>query len=123
MLKEPGSSVRAVLYGSVAEPRLAGHFAVDDPIARQLQLIVKMAQAPNRAGTTLRMTKVAGPPANLARDRALTAQIAQQDHAKLRSIHGEPRRQALFEHALLGARKCLRFICEEGPPRVGRDRR
>jgi ABC-2 type transport system permease protein len=77
ILKEPQTSVRAVLYGSLDDPRLAGKFAWDDPLARQMRLIVKNAQAPDRDGPPLKMVRTAAPSGNLVRDRALTAQIGQ----------------------------------------------
>ena len=77
ILKEPETSVRAVLYGSLDDPHLAGKFAWDDPLARQMRLIVKNAQDPERRGPELTMVRTAAPSGNLARERALTAQIGQ----------------------------------------------
>lgn len=78
ILKEPGTSVRAVLYGSLAHPRLAGNFAADDPVARQMRLIVSNAQAPEQESARLELVRTAGAPSgNLAGSRALTAQGGQ----------------------------------------------
>ena len=77
ILKEPRTSVRAVLYGSFEEPRLAGKIGREDPVARQMRVIVRNAQSPERDGPTLQMVRTSAPSGNLVRDRALTAQIGQ----------------------------------------------
>src|SRR5687767_7412798 len=69
ILKDPQTSVRAVLYGSLDEPYLAGKFARDDPLARQMRLIVKNAHAPNADAPELKMVRTAAAPSSsLARD-------------------------------------------------------
>ncbi len=78
ILNEPRTSVRAVLYGAPDAPRLAGKFAGDDPLAKQMRLIVRNARAPNAEGPALTLVRTAATPSsNLARDHALTAQIGQ----------------------------------------------
>ena len=78
ILKDPETSVRAVLYGPLEEPRLVGKMAWNDPLARQMSLIARNAQAtPGTDGAGLRMVRTTAPSGNLSRDRALTAQIGQ----------------------------------------------
>ena len=77
ILKESQTPVRAVLYGSLAEPRLAGKIAWDDAIARQARLIVSNARAPDTNGSALTIVRTEAPSSNLSRERALTAQLGQ----------------------------------------------
>jgi ABC-2 type transport system permease protein len=70
--------VRAVLIGGLAHPHVTGALHSDGAMFGQLQLLVDDAKAPrSAAGATLLVTNVEASSGSLARDRALTAQIAQ----------------------------------------------
>jgi len=77
ILARSGISARAVLYGSVSDPRVTGNLGPEEPLANQLRLIVKTAQAPASRAPAIRITKSSGPSNGLSQDRALTGQLGQ----------------------------------------------
>jgi ABC-2 type transport system permease protein len=78
LLTSAAPPVRAVLTGGVAHPHVTGALHSDGAMFGQLQLLVDDAKAPRSGGgATLLVTNVEGSSGSLARDRALTAQIAQ----------------------------------------------
>jgi ABC-2 type transport system permease protein len=78
LLTSGNPPVRAVLTGGLAHPHVTGALHSDGAMFGQLQLLVDDAKASkSAAGVSLIVTNVEASSGSLARDRALTAQIAQ----------------------------------------------
>jgi ABC-2 type transport system permease protein len=78
LLTSGNPPVRAVLTGGLAHPHVTGALHSDGAMFGQLQLLVDDAKASkSAAGVSLIVTNVEVSSGSLARDRALTAQIAQ----------------------------------------------
>ncbi|HET7708278.1 MAG TPA: ABC transporter permease [Sphingomicrobium sp.] len=77
LLAEPGTNVRAVVYGWFGDPLIMGDLRADDPIVRQVGLMLDEAQMPPLPSPDLKVTKVEGSTANLSQKRALTGQLGQ----------------------------------------------
>jgi ABC-2 type transport system permease protein len=78
LLASRNPPVRAVLSGGLADPHLTGALAGDPATVGQLKLLIANARSVGSAAAPdLPVTNVASSTGTLARDRALTAQIAQ----------------------------------------------
>ena len=77
VLEDSGLKARAVLSGSIANPRLTGDARGDDPIVRQTRLILKSAQVPDLDAPSLRLSRSKDSSGTLTKARSLTAQIGQ----------------------------------------------
>jgi ABC-2 type transport system permease protein len=69
--------IRAVLTGGLADPHLTGAIGPDDPVARQMNLILAGARSGGANALRLPVTKAAAASTNEIRSRAVTAQIGQ----------------------------------------------
>ena len=77
VLDDSGLRARAVLSGSLRDPELRGDARDGDPVVRQVRLILKSSQTPDRETPTLRVTSTKASSGSLAKARSLTAQIGQ----------------------------------------------
>ena len=77
VLADSGLRARAVLSGSLRDPELRGDARAGDAVVRQVQLILKSSQTPDREAPTLRVTSTKASSGSLAKARSLTAQIGQ----------------------------------------------
>ena len=78
LLRSKSPPVRAVLTGWFGDPRLVGDVRSDDDVARQVDYLLRRAAMPDGGlSPSLDIERTMQTPANLARDRALTAQIGQ----------------------------------------------
>jgi ABC-2 type transport system permease protein len=68
---------RAVLTGSLAQPRLTGAVGRDDPVSAQLNLILADARSAQPLSTRIALTQTALGPGSASRDRGETGQIGQ----------------------------------------------
>jgi ABC-2 type transport system permease protein len=69
--------IRAVLTGRFGDLHLAGDVRPNDPLVRQLGLILRNAEVRDISPPPLTVSPVKGSSGSLAKDRALTAQIGQ----------------------------------------------
>ena len=77
LLASSNPPVRAVLYGGLYDPHLAGPFSEQAPVAKQVSMIVADAREYQAPPVPLATTRTAAASGSLARDRAVTAQIGQ----------------------------------------------
>ena len=78
LLESKKQPIRAVLTGWFGDPRLVGNVRDDDQIVRQVSYLLDRAVMPGGIrGPALDVERTTQTPANLARDRALTAQLGQ----------------------------------------------
>ena len=78
LLSSKDRPVRAVLTGWFGDPRLVGNVKAGDEIARQMAYLLDRAMMPGGPRSpTLDIEQTSQTPANLSRDRALTAQLGQ----------------------------------------------
>jgi ABC-2 type transport system permease protein len=78
LLASRSPPVRAVLTGSLDNPRLTGAVAGDPATVGQLRLLIANARAPSeQAPAQIMVSNVQSSSGSLARDRALTAQIGE----------------------------------------------
>src|SRR5205085_1292655 len=71
------SNVRGVLYGWSGEPKLIGDFRPDDPVVRQIGLMLDDAMMPAMPALSLKVTRVKGPGGNVSQKQALIGQLGQ----------------------------------------------
>jgi ABC-2 type transport system permease protein len=76
LLADPKANVRAVVHGWFGSPALIGDLKPNDPLVRQVGLIMDDAMMP-AFQTRIPVTRVKGSAANLAQQRALTGQLGQ----------------------------------------------
>ena len=76
LLADPDANVRAVVYGWFGSPGLMGDVRENDPLVRQVTLLLDDAMMPSFQ-TKVPLTRVKGSAANLNAKRALTGQLGQ----------------------------------------------
>ena len=78
LLRSKDRPVRAVLTGWFGDPRLVGNVKAGDDVARQVAYLLDRAVMPDGPRSpALDIERTSQTPANLSRDRALTAQLGQ----------------------------------------------
>jgi ABC-2 type transport system permease protein len=77
LLRSKNPPVRAVLTGWFGDPKLIGDVREGDETSRQVAYILQRAAMPDMLSPTLEVATARTRPANRARDRAITGQVAQ----------------------------------------------
>ena len=77
LLTAPESKYRAVVYSWFGSPRLMGDLRTNDPLARQMRLMLDHAVVAPMPGPELAVTRIKGSAGNLSQKRALTGQLGQ----------------------------------------------
>ena len=68
--------IRAVLSGSLARPHLAGSLPAEDPLTKQIGIILDQASTPPTAGPSIATSTTQESAGSLAKNRAMTAWFA-----------------------------------------------
>ena len=77
LLSSRGPSIRAVLSGTLDNPRVVGDIRPEDPTARQLDLILRDARMPSPPVARLDIAEARAAAGGVAKDRMLTGQVGQ----------------------------------------------